>query len=485
MLTTKNNWFKKFNKTILNFVMCASISKKNDSKISKEDVEYKIESRKNYFDSGEIKVLKNFSLECGVLVVYYIPKTYCFGAVLFDKKTNKVVYRTANPFFKNELPLSGIKVELKKDIIKISFKKNDEKEEWEFSIDYILGKENKNIEQKSNTVKCIIEKCSVNPIIKPIVQNVWESCGTFNPTAINIDGNIHILYRAIGGDGGSVIGYALSKNGITIDERLPYPIYKPTGEFELRVNKVKQPSFPYSSGDGYDCWGGCEDPRVTKLDNKIYMIYTAFNGVQPPCVAMTSIKVDDFLNRNWSKWNKPVLLSPKNQMHKNWVIFPEKINGKYAILHSITPDIQIAYLDTLEFKENPNIQSKYVQVKNKDVWDTVIRGVGPAPLKIDEGWLVFYHAINEKEPGKYKIGAMILDYKNPTKILYKSTFPIIEPDQKYENEGCKGGVVYTCGATIKDDDLILYYGGADTVVCVATCNLKKFVQQIKDNNGKI
>ena len=80
---------------------------------------------------------------------------------------------------------------------------------------------------------------------------------------------------------------------------------------------------------------------------------------------------------------------------------------------------------------------------------------------------------------------MILDYKNPTKILYKSTFPIIEPDQKYENEGCKGGIVYTCGATIKDDNLILYYGGADTVVCVASCNLKKFVQQIKDNNGKI
>ena len=57
--------------------------------------------------------------------------------------------------------------------------------------------------------------------------------------------------------------------------------------------------------------------------------------------------------------------------------------------------------------------------------------------------------------------------------------------QKYENEGYKGGIVYTCGATIKDDNLILYYGGADTVVCVATCNLKKFVQQIKDNNGKI
>ena len=465
--------------------MCAIISKKASLKTTQGDFEYKVESRKNYFDSGEIKVLKNFSIVNGILVIYYTPKTYCFGAVLFDSKTNEVIYRTANPFFKNELPLSDINIKLENNIIKISFKKNDEKEEWEFSIDYILGKADKNIDQKTEIVKCIIEKSTANPIIKPIVQNTWECCGTFNPTAVNIDGNIHILYRAIGGDGGSVIGYALSKNGITIDERLSYPIYKPTGEFELRVSKMSQPLFPYSSGDNYDCWGGCEDPRVTKIDNMLYMIYTAFNGIHPPCVAMTSIKVQDFLDRKWTKWKKPILLSPKNQMHKNWVIFPEKINGKYAILHSITPTIQIAYLDSLDFDESPNIQSKYVQVKNKGVWDTVIRGVGPAPLKIDEGWLIFYHAINEKEPAKYKIGAMILDYKNPTKILYKSTFPIIEPDQKYENEGCKGGIVYACGATIKDDNLILYYGGADTVVCVASCNLKKFVQQIKDNNGKI
>lgn len=464
--------------------MCATL-KKDDTIISKKSVEYKVSARKNYFDSGKIEVLKNFSIDSGILVIYYTPETYCFGAVLFDKKTNEIIYRTANPFFKNELPLSGIKVELKKDIIKISFKKNDEKEEWEFSIDYILGKADKNIDQKTEIVKCIIEKSTTNPIIAPITQNIWESCGTFNPAIVNIDGNIYILYRAVGGDGGSVIGYALSKNGITIDERLSYPIYKPTGEFELRVSKMSQPLFPYSSGGGYDCWGGCEDPRITKIDDTLYMIYTAFNGIHPPCVAMTSIKVQDFLNKDWSKWKKPILLSPKNQMHKNWVIFPEKINGKYAILHSITPDIQIAYLDSLDFQESPSIQSRYIQVKNKGVWDTVIRGVGPTPLKIDEGWLIFYHAINEKEPAKYKIGAMILDYKNPTKILYKSTFPIIEPDQKYENEGCKGGIVYTCGATIKDDNLILYYGGADTVVCVASCNLKKFVQQIKDNNGKI
>ena len=348
-----------------------------------------------------------------------------------------------------------------------------------------MGRE-KEIEYKNEifSVKCIIKKSNTNPIISPITKNSWESYGTFNPAIINLNDTIHILYRAVG-DGGSVIGYATSQDGLHIDERLPYPIYKPTGSFELRVNNNPTPDFPYWSGGVYGSWGGCEDPRIVKIDNMLYMTYTGFNGVDPPCIGFTSISVDDFLNRKWDKWQKSILISPKNQMHKNWVIFPEKINGKYAILHSITPNIQVEYLDNLEFKENPNIKSYYKQVKNKDSWDTIIKGAGTTPMKIDDGWLVFYHAISAKDPGKYRIGAMILDYKDPTKILYKSTFPIIEPDRIYENSGCSCGIVYTCGATIKGDDLILYYGGADTVVCVASCNLKDFIQQIKDNNGKI
>jgi predicted GH43/DUF377 family glycosyl hydrolase len=90
------------------------------------------------------------------------------------------------------------------------------------------------------------------------------------------------------------------------------------------------------------------------------MIYTAFNGISPPCVAITSIEVANFLDRKWEKWEKPILISPKNQMNKNWVIFPEKIGGKYVLLHSITPNIQIEYLDDLDFKKNPNIKSTYV-----------------------------------------------------------------------------------------------------------------------------
>ena len=461
-------------------------SKKKIVKSNKKEAIYTLSPRIGYFDSSEIKILKTFKIKEGVLVIYRTKKPFCLGGALFDKNTNELIYRTANPIFQTDSTITKIQLQIQDDALEFSFKQKGKEEKEIFLIDYILGKNIKKYkEQPINTIKCIIHKADCNPLITPNAANVWECCGTFNPAVVNIDDVVHILYRAVGGDGGSVLGYAKSRNGINIDERLSYPVYRPTGEFELKVNKNPEPTFPYSSGSSYECWGGCEDPRLAKIEDTLYMIYTAFNGIHPPCVSLTSIKVDDFLNKKWHKWKKPVLVSPKNQMNKNWVIFPEKIKGKYAILHSITPNIQIEYLDDLEFKENPNIKSIYIPVKKKGVWDTVVRGAGSTPLRIDEGWLVFYHAINEKEPGRYKIGAMILDYNDPTKILYKSSFPIIEPDRKYENEGYKGGIVYTCGAVIKGEEIILYYGGADTVVCAASCNLKKFIQQIKENNGKI
>jgi len=84
-----------------------------------------------------------------------------------------------------------------------------------------------------------------------------------------------------------------------------------------------------------------------------------------------------------------------------------------------------------------------------------------------------------KDPDKYKVGAMILDKENPTKVLYRSRSPVLEPDRHYENEGYKAGVVYSCGAVIKNKNLFIYYGGADKVVCVAKTDLKHFLGEIE------
>ena len=89
-----------------------------------------------------------------------------------------------------------------------------------------------------------------------------------------------------------------------------------------------------------------------------------------------------------------------------------------------------------------------------------------------------YHKKEHYDSHRYKLWAMILDLKDPTKILFNSNQPILEPDEWYENEGYKSGVVYSCGAIVKDGQLFVYYGGADKVSCVATADLNKFLKEL-------
>ena len=174
-----------------------------------------------------------------------------------------------------------------------------------------------------------------------------------------------------------------------------------------------------------------------------------------------------------------MLISPPGEIHKNWVLFPEKIKGKYAILHSLSPEIRIDYFEDLDELDG----SRFIQSTHQGcpVWmprNKLVRGVGPAPIKTKYGWLVLYHAMETNDPSRYKLWAMILDLNNPEKVRYRGMRPILEPDQTYENDGFKAGVIYSCGAVEKDGELFVYYGGADTVSCVATANLDKFLKEL-------
>ena len=92
--------------------------------------------------------------------------------------------------------------------------------------------------------------------------------------------------------------------------------------------------------------------------------------------------------------------------------------------------------------------------------------------------VLLYHAMDHKNPDRYRMGALLLDLKDPTKILYRSKEPILEPEAFYENQGYKWGVVYSCGAVVKKGELFIYYGGADMVSCVATANLELFLKEL-------
>jgi len=344
-----------------------------------------------------------------------------------------------------------------------------------------IKKKNKKIKLKEKITKkkgvaLVLEKYIDNPIIMPNKRNLWESWQTFNPGTTILNDKIYFLYRAIGDDGISRLGYASSKDGFFIDKRLPYPAY------EHKVDCHTFNIYSFASGGSL---GGCEDPRLVYIeeDKKLYITYTACDGGLG--VALTSISLKDFLNNNW-KWSPPIIISPPGEIHKNWVIFPEKIKGKYAILHSISPKIQIEYVKDLKFSNKNFIESKYEPKNLKNRWDNWLRGAGPPPIKTKVGWLLLYHAMDRRDPGKYKVGAMILDLDNPSKILFKSKEPILEPVEDYENHGFKSGVVYASGAIVKDKMLYIYYGGADSYVCVVYANLGKFLRSmVKGSKPKV
>lgn len=326
-----------------------------------------------------------------------------------------------------------------------------------------------------------ITRHAANPVISPEPFREWEHGGTFNPAAIQDDeGYVHILYRAIGADGLSRIGHSKSKDGKTFDTRTPFPVYTPLPGFDIpERGHVHGPltyaPMLYPSGGS---WGGSEDPRAVVIDGRVYMTYVAFEGWQSVRIALTSISMDDLKHNRWN-WKRPRYISPPKTVNKNWVIFPEKVNGKFAVLHSISPEIRIDYLTSLDGVHDPYIKSVPPSGGRPDHWDNWVRGAGPPPLKTRIGWLLLYHAMDRNDPNKYKLGAMILDLDDPTKVLYRSPQPILVPEMNYENDG-KPGVVYASGALILGDELVIYYGGGDRHVCVAHTNLDSLLNWLAE-----
>jgi len=331
----------------------------------------------------------------------------------------------------------------------------------------------------------ILERFDGNPILEPQPNHWWESKATFNPGAIYEQGKVHIVYRAIGDSDVSVLGYACSVDGFHIDERLDKPIYVPREPFEgagLVYPTAINPQITYFSAEdeeedennyvsGGGGWGGCEDPRLTRIDDRVYMTYVAFDGYSPPRVALTSIHIDDFLARNW-QWQKPVLISPPGVVDKNACILSERIDSKYVIFHRIFPNILVDFVDDLDFDGATRwLKGEFKISTRAAYWDSRKLGIGAPPVKTKDGWLTIYQGVDERDPGRYKVGAMLLDLKDPTRVLARLGKPILEPEVWYENEGWKAGVVYPCGAVVIGDRLLVYYGAADKVTCVASAKL--------------
>ncbi|KKQ19980.1 MAG: Glycosidase-related protein [Candidatus Nomurabacteria bacterium GW2011_GWC2_36_9] len=289
----------------------------------------------------------------------------------------------------------------------------------------------------------------LNPIIIPKAENKWEAKATFNPAAIYLEGKTHILYRTLSEDNTSFIGYASSKDGFHIDERLEMPVYLPREDFEMK--KVPNGN------------SGCEDPRLTKIGKNIYLCYTAYDSVNPPKVAVSSISEKDFLAHKWN-WSKPFLITPPGLDDKDTCIFPEKFKEGYFILHRMNNEGQV---------------NKCIRVigPRRNNWDSAKVGITAPPIKTKHGWLLLYHGVS-KSHFTYRVGALLLDLKDPAIVLARTSDPIFAPEEDYEKFGVVNGVVFPCGMTLRGKELFIYYGGGDKVVGVATIKLSNILDTL-------
>jgi predicted GH43/DUF377 family glycosyl hydrolase len=294
-----------------------------------------------------------------------------------------------------------------------------------------------------------VKRFTHNPILEPIKSNSWENRSVFNAAAVYYDGLVHIVYRAQGTDMVSRLGLATSNDGFNIKERFDTPIFTPVHHAER---------------------DGCEDPRLTLIGDECIMAYTAYRNHDFPVIfqiSLTSINIKDFAKQNWN-WKERNLPFP-GVRNKDAVILPNKVDGKYMMFHRIEPSICVSY------SEDPKRwhDFKSIMEPRDKMWDSKKIGAAGTPIELNEGYLFIYHGVDEEK--HYSLGAALLDKSNPEKVLYRSEKPILTPCEQYECVGDVPNVVFSCGNVQVDDQVIIYYGGADTVLCGASYELNELL----------
>ncbi len=401
------------------------------------------------------------------------PSSIKRGKVKKNASPFKKIYFEKNKTFKLKVKSDKPKTKTKR----ISPKKNKESS---------LVKNVKDLNVKE---KIKLERSTKNPILIPRSYS-WESQAVFNPAVVVSNNVFHLFYRALGDDGISRIGYASSRDGINFYNRLSYPVYFLNETEEIKAHwpytspaRASYDRDLYQSGGG---WGGCEDPRGVLIEGEVYLTLNIFNGWSNLGVAFTSIKEDDLLKKKWN-WKVLKYLSHPGDRQKNWMLFPEKINGKFAVFHNLDKgnpnEVYITYTDKLDWRNMPTIKDApdpQVLPDHIVVWHKRTRSASAPPIKTKDGWLLLYHAMDNDGSDRYKLGAMLLDLKDPKKVLCRAINPILEPDKWYENDW-KPGIIYASGAVVKNGQLFVYYGGGDKYIGVASISLSKLIDSMKKN----
>lgn len=305
----------------------------------------------------------------------------------------------------------------------------------------------------------LINRYSNNPILtKNDVP--YEVATVHNAGVVKHNGEYLMLFRAHKHNGRSILGLARSRDGFQfkVDEK---PFMEPATQGEFAE---------------YEAFG-VEDPRITFIDGEYLITYSAYSR--------HGVRIGLAKTKDFQTMERFALITEAD--YRNVVIFPEKFNGLYARLdrpHSeISPwSVWISYSPDLRYWGD----SKLVMKPEPYHWDEMKIGPGAPPVKTEKGWLNIYHGVFPTMDGSvYRLGVALHDLNDPAKILGVGDNWILQPEEPYEITGYVHNVVFTCGAVPEDDGTLkLYWGGADTVMCVGTANIAELVDLCLTNSRK-
>ena len=331
-----------------------------------------------------------------------------------------------------------------------------------------------------------LKRYKANPILSPHPTNAWENLAVFNP-AVWYDADkqlVLMLYRAAEAhpEYKCYFGLAISNDGYHFERVSDEPTVSP-------------------SVDGFDA-STIQDPRMVKMGDYYYIAYAARHfpfgqfwlpkeqQYRPPAcppdfpkaLRDNATSTGLLLTKDFKTFIRAGRLTDPTLDDRDVVLFPEKIGGKYVMMHRPLEWVGKKYGtkhaaawistadDLLGFRESKLL------IKAKYAWEADKLGMNTPPIRTAHGWLTLYHAVGADK--RYRLGAVLLDLEDPSKVLHRTPDWIMQSEAEYEVEGYYRGCVFPCGKVVIGDTLFVYYGAADKYVCLATCKLEELLDHL-------
>jgi predicted GH43/DUF377 family glycosyl hydrolase len=314
-------------------------------------------------------------------------------------------------------------------------------------------------------------------------ENEWESGAVLNPAVIKEGSTIHLIYRAVKPPNYSSLGHIEINRGELYRHEQPFMI--PTKEYEKE---------------------GVEDPRITKIEDTFYLLYTAWDGKNARVALATGKSIDKLTKQGIISPNIPIekaiKLVNQDRYKESWqsqlenvgkdsilwdkdaVLLPEKISGKFVMFHRLEPDIQVVYFDSFDELKDDLFWKKYIKnieshviMRPEHQWEAKKIGVGAVPLKTQYGWLLIYHGVEgEKDERVYSAGAALLTHN--LEYMARLKEPLFKPEFEWEKEGDVNNVVFPEGMIMEDGMLNIFYGCADTKIGLVAIKLEHIMEKL-------